>query len=102
MQKERKVNIIRALKADIRDLKKQLEFFMPYYQGEIKRKQLKHYKITSVIPFHEVMHLSQVEASKMLIYKMIEQLEKDFLNFPIKTEFDERTYIYKASIDFWV
>ena len=79
MQKERKVNVIRALKNELEFYKRQ-----PVPVREISAVDLVHLRLEQTFPREEVL-----------------RMPKEIL-FPIETEFDEHDLVYRTRLDLWV
>lgn len=85
MRRERKVNIIRALKDE-------LEFY----------KGLNHLRLQQMFSREEVMQMPKEEVSPLLQHRMAKAFENAIMELPIETEFDEHFGVYRASLDLWV
>ncbi len=100
MRKERKVNIIRALKQE-------LSF---YKQSSVKpmilnTTELKHLRIQQIFSMEEVMHITRLpkELRTSLIQSRIAKAVQDSIGeLPVVTEFDEHYGTYRVSLDLWV
>ncbi len=98
MRRERKVNIIRALKDEIDFYKRQ---FVPVkYSADIT--ELKHLRLKSAFSVNEVVNMPKDIISPLLVHRMVKAFEDSIMELPIETEYDEYFGIYKASLDIWV
>lgn len=97
MKSERKVNIIKALKDEINFYKQQL---VPI--NVFGRTELKHLRLNSSFSMQEVAQMPKDVLSPLLVHKLVKAFEDSIMEMPIKTEFDEGSGGYKASLDLWV
>ena len=100
MKKERKVNIIRALKDEIDFYKQQTVKPM-----KINMTELNHLRIQQVFSMEEVMHITQMpeEVRTALIHhKIAKAVEDSITKLPLETEFDVYSKTYRVSLDLWV
>lgn len=97
MRKDRKVNIIRALKDELDFYKRQ-----PVPVKVIYRTELVHLRMQQVLRREEVMQMPKEEVSPLLQHRMAKAFENEIMQMPIETEFDEDFGVYRASLDLWV
>lgn len=97
MRKDRKVNMIRALKSEVNFYKRQLMPANVVYQTE-----LKHLRLRSAFSRQEVVQMPKDMLSPLLQHRIVEAFENTITELPIETEFDEEFGVYRASIDLWV
>ena len=99
MRKERKVNIIRALKDEI-DFYKRLTV----KTMTLNPQELKHLRIQQVFSREEVMQITKMpkEVRVSLIKSRIAKEVLDSIReLPVITEYDEYSGIYRVSLDLW-
>lgn len=96
MNKERKTNIIKALKHEIHFYKNQ--------PVKIIREtiDLDHLCITSMFSFEEVAEMPKDIIPDLLIRKLTKAFSDNIKNFPIRTSLDEQHRRYRADLDLWV
>ena len=94
MRRERKVNIIRALKDEI-DFYKRQHVCVKY---SMDMTGLNHLKLSSAFNVDEVMNIPK----SLLVRRMVKLFEDVIMELPIETEYDEHFGVYKASLDIWV
>lgn len=101
MRKDRKVNIIRALKQE-------LSF---YKQSTVKppmvfnTSELKHLRIQQIFSMEEAIYFTRLpkELRTPLIHRRIAKAVEDSIGkLPVVTEFDENSGTYRVSLDLWV
>lgn len=97
MRRERKVNIIRALKDELDFYKRQ-----PVPVKVIERTELNHLRISSAFSRNEVAEMPKDVLSKLLIHRISMEFENSIMQMPIETYYDEHFGMYKASLDLWV
>lgn len=97
MEKDRKVNTIRALKSELLFYKKKA--ITPL---KVDITYLKHLRIQQAFSREEVMQMPKVIVSPLLIRRMVKAFEDSITELPIETEYDEDLGIYKAKLDLWV
>ena len=97
MKRERKVNIIRALKNELYLYKRQ-----SIGVKTVHRTDLNHLRLNQMFTSEEVMKMPKESLSPLLQRRMVKAFEDAIIKLPIETEFDEKTGVYRASIDLWV
>ena len=97
MKKQRKVNIIRALKYELDFYKRQ-----PVPVKVLDRTELRHLRLHQMFSREEVMQMPKETVSPLLQHRMAKAFEESIMELPIETEFDEKFGVYRASIDLWV
>lgn len=97
MKKQRKVNIIRALKYELDFYKRQ-----PVPVKIVDRTELRHLRLHQMFSREEVMRMPKDSISPLLRYRLAKAFEDAISELPIETEFDEHFGVYRASIDLWV
>lgn len=97
MKKQRKVNIIRALKNELEFYKRQ-----PVPINTVYVTELNHLRLQQMLLREEVMQMPKEMVSPLLIHKMVKAFEDFIMELPIETEFDEHSGVYRASLDLWV
>lgn len=98
MRSERKVNIIRALKAEI-DFYKRQSVSVKY---SLDRSNLNHLRLNGAVSVNEVMNIPKDMLASLLARRMVKTFEDSIKQLPIETEFDERSGTYRVSLDLWV
>jgi hypothetical protein len=93
MRRERKVNIIRALKDEIDFYKKQC-----VYVKYLDRSELRHLRLSSAYSADEILNIPK----SILMRRMVKPFEDVIMELPIETEYDENVGVYRASLDIWV
>lgn len=93
MNKDRKVNIIRALKHELSFYKRQ-----PFCVKTVNMTGLKHLRVQQMISREEMMQMPKDMIASFIKYKMVESA---ITELPIETEFDEHFGVYRASLDLW-
>lgn len=99
IKKQRKVNIIRALKNELNFYKNHP--ITPVHVT-IDRTELNHLRVCSYFTREEVLQMPKDVVPSLLQHRMVKAFEDSITEFPIETEFDERSLVYKASLDLWV
>lgn len=96
MNKERKTNIIKALKSEIAWYKRQ--------PVKIIREtiDLDHLCISSMFSFEEVAEMPKDIIPDLLICKLTKAFSDNIKDFPIRTSLDEKHRSYRADLDLWV
>lgn len=96
MNKERKTNIIKALKHEINFYKNQ--------PVKIIREtiDLDHLRISSMFSFEEVSEMPKDIIPDLLIRKLTKAFSDNIKDFPIMTSLDEKHRSYRADLDLWV
>lgn len=97
MRRERKVNIIRALKDELDFYKRQ-----PVGVRTITMTGLNHLRLQQMFSREEVMQMPKEMVSPLLQHRMAKAFENAIMELPIETEFDEHFGVYRASLDLWV
>lgn len=97
MRKERKANIIRALKHEVYFYKRQL---MPV--NVFDKTELRHLRLHSSFSREEVMQMPRDVVSPLLMRRMVKAFENSIMDLPIEAEYDERFGSYIATLDLWV
>lgn len=99
MRKERKVNIIRALKDEIDFYNRQ--YVCVKYSMDMTR--LNHLRLNCAVSINEVMNTpkSTILAS-LLARRMVKSFENSIEELPIEIEYDDHLGIYKVNLDIWV
>lgn len=97
MEKDRKVNTIRALKSELLFYKK--KSITPL---KVDTTYLKHLRIQQAFSREEVIQMPKDIVSPLLIRRMVKAFEDSITELPIETEYDEDLGIYKAKLDLWV
>lgn len=95
-KKERKVNIIKALKEEI-GFYKHLKVPVVYQTTD-----LMHLRIQSAFTPEEVYQMPRDVIPELLAAKLSDAFAGNINMLPIETEYDERYRIYKAHLDIWV
>ena len=96
MNKERKTNIIKALKEEIHFYKNQ--------PVKIVREPipLNHLRLNSSFAPHEVAMMPKDIIPELLIRRISEAFTNSIPSLPINTFFDEECGCYRAELDLWV
>lgn len=100
MRKERKVNIIRALKDEIDFYKQQTVKPM-----KLNMTELNHLRIQQVFSREEVMnftHMPEEVRTALIQRKIAKAVEDSIAKLPVETEFDVYSETYRVSLDLWV
>lgn len=100
MRKERKINIIRALKEELSFYKKTSVNRIVFDTTE-----LKHLRIQQIFSMEEAIYFTQLpkELRTPLIQRRISKAVEDSIEeLPVVTEFDEYSGTYRVSLDLWV
>lgn len=97
MKKERKVNLIRALKSELEFYKHQ-----PVNINTVYKTNLTHLRINQMFSRQEVLQMPKHILSDLVIDRMTKSFRDSIMDFPIETEFDELLGGYRASLDLWV
>ena len=97
MKRERKVNIIRALKNELYLYKRQSIGIKTVYMTD-----LNHLRLNQMFTREEVMKMPKESLSPLIRCRMVKAFEDAIMELPIETEFDEEFGVYRASIDLWV
>ena len=95
--KERKANIIKALKGDLLFYKRKCIKPNIIYQADLRQLRLQAMFLPS-----EVYAMPKDAIPELLIRRMVHQFEDSIAQLPIETEFDEQRNVYKARLDLWV
>lgn len=98
MRKERKVNIIRALKDEI-DFYKRQSVSVKY---SMDRTDLNHLRLNGAISVNEVMNTPKDILASLLARRMVKTFEDSIKELPIETEYDDILGVYKVNLDIWV
>lgn len=98
MRRERKVNIIRALKNEI-DFYKRRSFPVKHLACTT---ELNHLRLRSTVSAEEVVNMPKDIISPLLARRMVKAFEDSIMELPIETEYDEYFGVYRASLDMWV
>lgn len=101
MEKDRKVNTIRALKNTIDFYKRQTVKPAILYNTT----ELKHLRIQQVFSREEVMEITRAPKemrTSIFKHRIAKAFNDSIGELPVKTEFDEDSGTYKVSLDFWV
>lgn len=93
MRRERKVNVIRALKDEI-DFYKRQSVYVKY----LDRSELRHLRLSSAYSAGEILNIPK----SILMRRMVKPFEDVIMELPIETEYDEHFGVYRASLDIWV
>ncbi len=93
MRRDRKVNIIRALKDEINFYKRQ-----SVYIKYLDRSELRHLRLSSVYSADEILNIPK----SILMRRMVKPFEDVIMELPIETEYDEHFGVYRANLDIWV
>jgi len=96
MNKERKTNIIRALKDEVR--------FLKHQPIKIIREvpELNHLRLCASIRAEEVASVPKDLEMDLLKHNLVKAFSDNITQMPIETEFDERFGAYRATLDIWV
>ena len=97
MRRERKVNIIRALKDELDFYKRQ-----PVPVKVIERTELNHFRISQVFSQEEISRMPKEILSPLLIQRITKEFADLIGRLPIETEYDEKFGVYRARLDLWV
>ena len=97
MNKERKTNIIKALKSEIAWYKRQ-----PCEEIIRETIDLDHLCISSMFSFEEVAEMPKDIIPDLLIRKLTKAFSDNIKDFPIRTSLDEKHRSYRADLDLWV
>lgn len=97
MNKERKINKIKALEEQIRYYKRLSIPVKTIYQS-----QLEHIKFNAVLSRYEVMNIPEDMIKDILIHKLLDDFFDKNLRLPFKVMYDENLQFYKATLDLWV
>ena len=98
MNKDRKINIIKALKEEIHFYKNQ-----PVPVKIIRETiDLDHLCISSMFSFEEVSEMPKDIIPDLLIRKLTKAFSDNIKAFPIRTSLDEEHRRYRADLDLWV
>ena len=97
MRRERKVNIIRALKNEIYFYKRQFPV-----KHIARTTELNHLRLRSTVSAKEVVNMPKDIISPLLVRRMVKAFEDSIMELPIETEYDEYFGVYRASLDMWV
>lgn len=97
MQKERKVNVIRALKNELEFYKRQ-----PVPVREIGAVDLVHLRLEQTFPREEVLQMPKEILSPLFIQRIANEFADLIGKLPIETEFDEHDLVYRTRLDLWV
>ena len=98
MRKERKVNIIRALKDEIDFYNRQ--HVCVKYSMDMTR--LNHLRLNGAVSVNEVMNTPKDILASLLARRMVKTFEDSIKELPIETEYDENLGMYKLNLDIWV
>ena len=98
MRKERKVNIIRALKDEINFYKRQTVSV----KYTMDRTELNHLRLNGAVSINEVMNTPKDILASLLAHRMVKTFEDSIKELPIETEYDEHIGVYKVNLDIWV
>ena len=96
MNKERKTNIIKALKSEIAWYKRQPVKIIREVQ------ELEHLCLNTVFTPHEVAMMPKDVIPDLLINKLAKAFADNISAMPIETSFDEEFNVYKARLDLWM
>lgn len=97
MNKDRKANIIKALKLDLARYKR-----LPVTSTIIYQTELKQFRLQAMFLPSEVYAMPKDAIPELLIRRMVHQFEESIAQLPIETDFDEQRNVYKARLDLWV
>lgn len=96
-KKQRKANIIKALKYELDFYKRQPVPIKTVYMTE-----LNHLRLQQMFSREEVIQMPKEMVAPLLQHRMVKAFEDAIMELPIETEFDERFGVYRASLDLWV
>ena len=97
MRKQRKVNMIRALKQEITFYKRQL---VPV--DVIERTTLKHMRLNVAFSPEEMAMMPKDVISDLFVNRMTKAFADCISSLPIETNYDATFGIYNAKLDLWV
>lgn len=97
MRKQRKVNVIRALRYELDFYKRKHVPVKTIYAAD-----LRHLGLQQMFSRDEIIQMPKDMVTPLLQHKMTKAFEEVVKELPIETEFDEKFGVYRASLDLWV